>query len=161
MNRIRKPANELTPSDLEQFPVWEWASDEEGEEGQDETSVRPILLNRSLRADEGYIVKANFTLADGTKFIGAFTPAARSPETVGWLHPVILTEQGQVLFYYGVMKPMPQEVSLNYQKLGRVASQVFPINFRAAIDIENGINQGTIEGFLYLTRPDDAIEALK
>jgi len=28
--RIRKPVNELTPDDLERFPVWEYALDEEG-----------------------------------------------------------------------------------------------------------------------------------
>jgi hypothetical protein len=37
----RKPVDELTASDLEAFPVWEFAMDEEGVEEQDETWVKP------------------------------------------------------------------------------------------------------------------------
>jgi len=37
----RKPINKVTREDFAIFPVWEWAIDEEGEEGQDESFVRP------------------------------------------------------------------------------------------------------------------------
>ena len=37
--KIRKKANELTLDYLSKFAVWEFALDEEGEEGQDETTV--------------------------------------------------------------------------------------------------------------------------
>jgi len=161
LGHIRKPANELTPADLEQFSVWEWASDEEGEEDQDETTVRPVLSDKPVRADKSYIIKANFTLADGTVFVGVFTSAKHMPETVGWLHPIIFTEQGQVLFYYGVMKPTPQEVLQNYQRLGKTAVEVFPIKFHAAIGVEDGISQGIVESFLYLTEPGDLVEAVQ
>ena len=43
MMRVRKPVDKLTPADLEQFPFWEFALDEEGIAGQDETTVRPVL----------------------------------------------------------------------------------------------------------------------
>ncbi len=39
--RIRKQVYELTVDDLDRHPVWEFALDEEGEEGQDEATVRP------------------------------------------------------------------------------------------------------------------------
>lgn len=161
LERIRKPASELMPADLEQFSVWEWASDEEGEEDQDETTVRPVLLDRPLRANISYIIKADFTLADGTVFVGVFTSAERMPETVGWLHPVIFTEQGQVLFYYGVMKPAPQQILQNYERLGKTAAEVFPIEFHAAAGVENSVSQGMIGGFLYLTKPGDRVEAMQ
>jgi hypothetical protein len=32
--RIRKDAGTLTPTDYERFPIWEFAIDEEGMEGQ-------------------------------------------------------------------------------------------------------------------------------
>ena len=160
LEHVRKPANELMPADLEQFPVWEWASDEEGEEDQDETTVRPVRLDRLVRTDKSYIVKADFTLADGTVFVGVFTSAKHMPETVGWLHPVIFTEQGQVLFYYGVRKPTPQVILQNYQRLGKSASEVFPIEFHALVGVENGVSQGMIEGFLYLTEPGRLVEAV-
>jgi hypothetical protein len=40
--KTRKPVNELTVEDLLAFPIWEFAADEEGAEGQDETWVRPV-----------------------------------------------------------------------------------------------------------------------
>lgn len=39
--RIRKQIYEITLEDLLQFPVWEFALDEEADEGQDESTVRP------------------------------------------------------------------------------------------------------------------------
>lgn len=40
----RKPIDGLTLADLEAFPIWEFAIDEEGVEGQDETWVRPLVV---------------------------------------------------------------------------------------------------------------------
>jgi hypothetical protein len=40
--RTRKPVDELTLGDFVAFPVWEYADDEEGVEGRDETWVRPV-----------------------------------------------------------------------------------------------------------------------
>jgi hypothetical protein len=42
--RIRKQACELTSQVFEPFSMWEFALDEEGEEGQDEATVRPFLF---------------------------------------------------------------------------------------------------------------------
>ncbi len=39
----RKPVYRLTPHDLAAFPVWEYADDEEGLPGRDETWMRPVL----------------------------------------------------------------------------------------------------------------------
>jgi hypothetical protein len=38
----RKPVDKLMVPDLEAFPVWEFASDEEAVEGMDETWVKPV-----------------------------------------------------------------------------------------------------------------------
>ena len=40
--KIRKQVYQLTLDDLERTPVWEFALDEEVEEGQDEATVRPV-----------------------------------------------------------------------------------------------------------------------
>jgi hypothetical protein len=40
-SRVRKQVYDLTVADLEQHAVWEFALDEEGEEGQDEATIRP------------------------------------------------------------------------------------------------------------------------
>jgi hypothetical protein len=39
---VAKPVDQLTPDDLARHPVWEYAHDEEGVEGRDETWVRPV-----------------------------------------------------------------------------------------------------------------------
>ena len=38
-----KSLDEITLDDVLKYPIWEWALDEEGEEGQDETWQRPII----------------------------------------------------------------------------------------------------------------------
>ena len=38
----RKPIDQLTPEDLEAFPIWEFATDEEEDDERDETWVRPV-----------------------------------------------------------------------------------------------------------------------
>jgi hypothetical protein len=45
---FRKQVYELTVEDLRQHPVWEFALDEEGEEGQDEATVRPFVSSGSV-----------------------------------------------------------------------------------------------------------------
>jgi hypothetical protein len=67
----RKSIGDLTAEDLRQFPVWEWTSDEEGREGQDETFVRPVRC-RVLHLDPllALHVASDFTAADGTTYEG-------------------------------------------------------------------------------------------
>jgi hypothetical protein len=38
-----KPLDDISLNDVLQYPIWEWALDEEGIEGQDETWQRPVL----------------------------------------------------------------------------------------------------------------------
>jgi hypothetical protein len=44
--KTRKPVDKLTVGDLVAFPIWEFASDEESVEGQDETWVRPRTVQK-------------------------------------------------------------------------------------------------------------------
>jgi hypothetical protein len=63
--KIRKQVYELKLDDVRRFPVWEFALDEEGEEGQDEATVRPCEISGPLdSADRPFIIRAGFTLAD-------------------------------------------------------------------------------------------------
>jgi hypothetical protein len=65
--QLRKQVGDLTPSDLEQYPTWEFALDEGGEEGQDEETVRPRPEVEFADPGEGlFIVRAEFAAADGT-----------------------------------------------------------------------------------------------
>src|SRR4051794_28081978 len=69
--RTRKPVHEMTVSDFEAFPVWEYVSDEESE-GQDETWVRPV--NTDIVPMTSYsLVAAKFITANKREFMGFIT----------------------------------------------------------------------------------------
>lgn len=63
---IRKPVAKLSRADFAAHPVWEWALDEEGVTGQDETSVRPTEHQAvPAAAFAQFLVSASATLKDG------------------------------------------------------------------------------------------------
>ncbi len=73
--KIRKQVYQLTLDDLSKSPVWEFALDEEGEKGQDEAAVRPYGISGALDPSDGmFVVRAIFTLADGSRLQGCLTP---------------------------------------------------------------------------------------
>ncbi|MDB5978247.1 MAG: hypothetical protein JWR07_5007 [Nevskia sp.] len=149
--KIRKQVYELTLEDLDRVPVWEFALDEEGEKGQDEATVRPVKLKGPLDPTEGtFIVQAAFTLADGTEMKGYLTPPVQSESSLGRIQPIIITERGQVLFWRGAMKPLPEDLARSYKLLGKHAAEVFPLNFRSQIPLTRSLVSGTLPGFLVL-----------
>jgi hypothetical protein len=53
--KIRRQVYELTTEDFQANPVWEFASDEESEEGQDEATVRPRSQSAPANASDGML----------------------------------------------------------------------------------------------------------
>ncbi|HEX4141045.1 MAG TPA: hypothetical protein VHY09_11900 [Candidatus Methylacidiphilales bacterium] len=145
--KIRKQVYELTVDDFEKFPVWEFALDEEGEEGQDEATVRPSAAPLPLAPSESmFIVRAKFSLADGTRHMGYLTPG-HAADDLGSIQPLIITPQGQVIFWMGVSRG---DTGPLYQKLGKGAAQIFPIAFKSDVPLVGGVVFGSIPGFLHL-----------
>jgi hypothetical protein len=93
---VRKQVYDLTLADFDVSPVWEFASDEEGVAGQDEATVRPYEVSFPVDAagHGGPVVRAVFTLADGTNLRGYFSPQPVSLRKPFWLH--ILAAAGGV-----------------------------------------------------------------
>lgn len=81
-SRIRKSIADLSPDDLRTFPVWEWAEDEEGVEGQDETFIRPVNC-RVLHLDplRQLHVAADFRTPDERHFEGIVTVSSDGIDT--------------------------------------------------------------------------------
>lgn len=149
--KIRKQVYDLTLADIERFPVWEFALDEERAEGQDEATARPYHYTPPLNPNDGmFVVRADFALADGTLMEGYLTPAVQRVSNIGTFQPVIITKQGQVAFWFGIFEPDSGMISQNYRLLGKDASQVFPTRFKSAVEILGGPIEGKLEGFLYL-----------
>jgi hypothetical protein len=149
-SKIRKPVNELTPEDFQRCPVWEFALDEEGEPGQDETTVRPYQAGHILNpSDETFLIRASFTLADGTKLPGFLTPSASKDFDLGTIQPVVLLADGPLVLWCGSIAPSLQEISSDYSRLGKNAAvQVFPMCFRSEVAFVGGPIGGTVPGFL-------------
>jgi hypothetical protein len=149
--KIRKQVYKLTLDDVSKFPVWEFALDEEGEEGQDEATVRPVQTSGTLDPKDGpFIIRAVFTLADGTQMRGCLTTPAGDDDGLGALQPVIITERGQVLFWHGVIAPDAQNLEESYAKLGRDAAKAFPIQVVSDVEMVGAPIRATIPGFMVL-----------
>lgn len=148
---IRKQAYHLTSDDLDACPVWEWALDEEGIEGQDEATVRPADPNELPNLLGGQCVaRASFLLADGTQFSGLLTPPFPDDASdLGLVQPIILTAEGQVGFWRGMLAPSPEEVAEAYRLLGKSGpASVFPLRYR--LDLSGVSADGVIPGFMVL-----------
>ena len=152
--KIRKQDYHLTLEDLTMYPAWEYALDEEEEAGKDERTVRPYPKAPPLDPQEAYfIVRASFILSNGSMEKGYITPRSAESEAFEHVIPydlgaVILTDRGRVYFGYGNKKPGADTISRNYEILGQPKESVFPIHFKADVEIV-GIAEGTIKGFLY------------
>jgi hypothetical protein len=150
--RIRRQVYELTLADLERFPIWEFALDEECEEGQDEATVRPYELNGPLDPAEGmFIVRASLTLSDGTRLKGYLTPPVQGETGLSTFQPAVVVPAGQVSFWCGICVPPPAYIAERYALLGKASpAEVFPLRFESDVELVGGPIVGEVPGFLIL-----------
>ena len=128
---VRRQIYELNLYDLETFPIWEFKLDETGGSGQDELTVRPFVASGPLDpADHMFVVRAVFTLADGSMRQGYLTPPGRGDAGVGTLQPIIVTNLGQVRFWCGTSVPGPKRLARSYKLLGKETKQNIPATVR-------------------------------
>jgi hypothetical protein len=150
----RKQVYELTLSDLDAWPIWEFCLDEEDVDDQDEATVRPRFDVDAFDTREHAIglavVKTEFRAADGTAFAGYCTPS--ESDHLGYVQPTIIVDGEQVSFWFGWSQPSPGEIGLAYGLLGKQAKQLFPLQFRALVPTPRFVAQGTISGFSWLGR---------
>ena len=70
--KTRMPVGKLRKKHFEAFPIWEYADDEEGNDGMDETWVRPV--NATMVPRRSYChVAADFSTPAGKTFFGFVT----------------------------------------------------------------------------------------
>lgn len=149
--RIRKQVYELTLDDLSEFPIWEFRLDPKDEKSQDESTVRPYTASDPLDpADRMFVVRAAFTLADGSRMQGYLTPPSRGDDSPGMLQPIIVTDHGQVRFWCGTTEPDPKRLAHSYGLLRKNAEQLFPLRFESEVELVGGPIRGSVPGFLVL-----------
>ena len=149
--RVRKQVYELTLDDLSRFPVWEFRLDKDGADNQNEATVRPFKASGPLDpTDRMFVVRAAFTLADGSRMKGYFTPPVKGQEGMGTLQPIIVTAHGQVRFWCGTAAPDTKRLAQSYELLGKDAARVFPLRFESEVELVGGPAKGSVPGFLVL-----------
>lgn len=142
----RKPVDLLTLTDLEAFPIWQYADDEEGLEGRDETWVRPLDA-RSVPRRTYTLVATDFRAACGREYQGNIAVSRlKDPAKIsqGVIH------QGD-RFY---LVPNPELVCFDQAMaellngLGLLKSELFPIAYRLRVpfDGERECRSGTLDG---------------
>jgi hypothetical protein len=145
---IRKQVYDLRPSDLEEFPIWEHAIDEEGEPGQDEATVKPRPDLETADPGEGLLVaRAELVADDGTHFDGYVYPSFDF--NFGSIQPTIVTDVGQVNFWLGGFPPKPGALESHYALLEKTANDLFPVRFRAVVEHEGVRLEGDVPAFLH------------
>jgi hypothetical protein len=148
VDKMRKQVRDLRPHDLELFPIWEHALDEEGEPGQDEETVRPRTdLTVADPAEGMLIARAELVAQDGTRYDGYLYPS--DEPDIAYVQPTIVTEDGQVNFWYGAFPPKPAALEAVYEVLGKTAEQLFPIKFRAVVRYEGAALEGEVPAFMH------------
>ncbi len=68
--QMRKLIIELTEIDIDAYPIWEYALDEEGLKGQDETWIRPLDVPEVPRSGYSFQVAADLKTASGLDLVG-------------------------------------------------------------------------------------------
>lgn len=135
----RKPIDRLQPEDLDAFPIWEFALDEEGVEGQDETWVRPLPETTIGPGLYSLSVAADFKTASGvamTGFVGVTT--VKELELDGFS----LLYQGKYVFIHRPDYLADRQVAA--EMLGMPESKLFPISFTLRVPLhgETSVRQG-------------------
>jgi len=148
--KTRKQVYDLTVEDLRQFPVWQYALDEEGAAEQDEATVRPLAGLPAIAEDRSQVVLATtFTLADGTVHYGIINCPRRSDWNISDLLPAMLVPGGMFSFWLGVRRPRPEAVAAEYERIGRTAKQVFPAQLESLVAVDGERIRTALEGFYH------------
>lgn len=144
----RKPVTTLTLTDLDAFPIWEYAIDEEDVEGQDETWVRPVDA-RGVPWRSCAIAAADFRLSCGREYRGSIDVSRLDdrPE----FHEGAIHDADGIRFR---LVPNPkfaffdQAMSDLLNGLGLTESEVFPITYilRVPFEGEAGCRWGILRG---------------
>jgi hypothetical protein len=151
---VYKQINELTLEDLENYPVWEYLS-EDDINAKDECTVKGYTKEWS-NLKTNIVVKATFRLSDGTIHHGFVTP----DKEFAISQPVLIFENNHIHFWHGVIKPTRKGIKDFYKSLSRKPENIFPIKWTC--EVEFGIiHGGVIKGFGYYDSVEDSFNNIE
>jgi hypothetical protein len=140
--KTRKPVDQLRQIDLETFPIWEFASDEEDEEGHDETWVRPLRAKQIPGDAYSLSVAARLTSPSGVVYQGIV--GVSTAEGFEAVHAAIVTEDDYFFIPWPGMAGASKMARDTAKELGLEAFELFPLAYRLAVPIkgENAQREG-------------------
>ena len=133
--KTRKPIDQLRIADLEAFPIWEFATDEEETEGQDETWVRPVKAKRIPVDAYSLSVFAKFTTPSGVELRGIV--GVNTAEGYEAVHAAVLTEENYIFIPWPGMAGAQKLARDAAKELGLKAKNLFPLFYRLAVLIDH------------------------
>lgn len=128
----RKPVEDLSAADLEVFPVWEFATNDEGVEGQDETWIKPVDTLAIPSGSFAVSMAAVMKLANEQVFPGVLFGDAANALDVSAI--ALLTTQGRILFSAYESR---QAADACLAGFGLSVDQVFPIAYCTRAPLES------------------------
>ena len=140
--KTRKPAKDLTAADLMAFPVWEFALDEEGVEGQDESWVRPVPSKSLPSRSYSQLVSTRFETASGRDFAGylVVSPARSTPTVLRHSGGAMLDADTQLFLakFDGPAREFVKRDSMTHltKALKLEPAEIFPLAFELLVLIE-------------------------
>ena len=142
---------ELTDSDFDRHPVWIACHtadyDEPWYEDTDEETFRPRTGALPAAPSEGMLlVRATFSLRDGTTFNGFVTPSFEEQD-LGTQQPQMFVGGRRFGFWGGMFGLPAQERQEFYAAVARSTPDVFPLRFNADPNLATGATSGVVEGF--------------
>jgi hypothetical protein len=140
--RTRKPVDKLRLEDIKAFPVWEFANDEEGIPGQDETWVRPIRTKVVPAGAYSLTVAARFKSSSGIAFHGLVGISTSGSLHVS--HAAVLTETDFVFIPWPGYAGARQSCAAAARQLGLPESALFPLDYEVLAPVQ-GI-KGPVRG---------------
>lgn len=141
---------DLTAEHFTRHPVWISAhvadTDAPWYDDTDEETFRPWLGALPVGPDDGlFLVRATFTLADGTALPGFLTPqeAPQPAGLEGLLQAEVFLPGGRREQFWDGLVPLPAErraalAAQLFADLGKLAGAVFPVRVEAAPGLTRG-----------------------
>ena len=78
-----------------------------------------------------------------------YPPPTNHAWDLGLIQPVIVLDQGQIPFWFGMFPPSTETFHGLLNMLGKTQEQVFPLVYESDVDLISGPIAGVLKGFSF------------
>jgi hypothetical protein len=137
----RKPVDKISLDDLRIFPVWEYALDEEGQPGQDETWIKPVKTAVVPTEAWSQIVAASFA-GDASVPLMGFMVVTTARQPFEFSPGAIVTESA----YYFIPSPRMSGSRRLRAAITQALGITFPLCYSLLVPIagESQLREGMV-----------------